>query len=33
MHLVVALSAHGYGHAAMTSPVVDRLRAREARGG
>jgi hypothetical protein len=28
MHLVVALSAHGYGHAAMTSPVVDRLRAR-----
>ncbi len=28
MHLVVALSAHGYGHAAMTSPVVDRLRER-----
>ncbi len=28
MHLVVALSAHGYGHAAMTSPVVERLRTR-----
>ncbi|MEO5374904.1 MAG: hypothetical protein H7840_11585 [Alphaproteobacteria bacterium] len=26
-HLYVALSSHGYGHAAMTAPVVNRLRA------
>jgi hypothetical protein len=26
-HLYVALSPHGYGHAAMTAPVVNRLRA------
>jgi hypothetical protein len=26
-HLVVALSAHGFGHAAQTAPVVNRLRA------
>ena len=27
-HLLVALSAHGYGHAAQTAPVVNALRAR-----
>lgn len=27
-HLYVALSPHGYGHAAMTAPVLNRLRAR-----
>ena len=27
-HLLVALTPHGFGHAAMTAPVVDELRRR-----